>query len=47
MEVIYIEIGGQQYSQVVVTGKDGDVLAVISDEEAIEKDGYKVALDLA
>ena len=39
-------INGIEYDQIIVTGKNGEVLAVISDKEIIEKDGYKVALDL-
>ena len=42
----YTTINGIEYDQIIVTEKNGEVLAVISDKEIIEKDGYKVALDL-
>lgn len=33
--------------QIVVTSEDGEVLAVISDDSIIEKNGCKVTLDLS
>lgn len=40
-----MKIGKKEYAQIVVTNKQGEVLAVISDEKIIEQDGYKVRLD--
>ena len=31
--------------QIIVTDKNGEIIAVISDKEIIEKEGYKVAID--
>lgn len=39
-----MRIANNEYSEIVVTGEDGEVLAVISDSEIIEKDGVAVAL---
>lgn len=39
-----MKIGHNEYSEIVVTGEAGEVLAVISDSEIIEKDGVAVAL---
>lgn len=38
-------ISNKNVSQIIVTDKTGEVIAVISDEEVIEKDGYKVTVD--
>ncbi len=38
-------IGGQQCSEIIITAPDGEVLAVVSDTEVIEKDGVTVALN--
>ena len=38
-------IGGKEYSEIVITGKDNEVLAVISDNEIIEKDGVDVVFN--
>lgn len=40
-----MQIDGKEYDQIIITGSDGEVVAVISDTEVIEKSGYKVALD--
>ena len=37
-------INKQETSQIIVTGKDNEVLAVISDSEIIEKDGVSVVV---
>ncbi len=42
-----IYISGRGYSQIVVSDNAGEVLAVVSGQEIIERDGCKVALDLA
>lgn len=39
-----MRIANNEYSEIVVTGEAGEVLAVISDSEIIEKDGVAVAL---
>lgn len=38
-------IGGKKYSEIVIIGEDNEVLAVISDDEVIEKDGVAVVLN--
>ena len=40
-------ISGHKCDQIVISSDDGEVLAVISDNEIIEKNGCKVTLDLA
>lgn len=38
-------INGNKIKEIIVSGKDDEVLAVISDTEIIEKDGVSVALN--
>lgn len=38
-------IGGNEYEEIIITAQNGEVLAVISDKEIIEKDGVTVALE--
>ena len=38
-------IGGKKYSEIVIIGEDNEVLAVISDDEIIEKDGVAVVFN--
>lgn len=38
-------IGGKFCTEIIITAQDGEVLAVISDKEIIEKDGVTVALE--
>lgn len=38
-------IGGKKYSEIVIVGEDNEVLAVISDDEIIEKDGVAVVFN--
>ena len=40
-------IGGKKYSEIVVVGENNEVLAVISDDEIIEKDGVAVVFNEA
>lgn len=40
--VFGINIGVKTYEHITVTGKNGEVLAVISDSEIIEKEGIAV-----
>lgn len=40
-----MQIGNKQIEQLVITSTDGEVLAVISDDEIIEKEGYSVIVD--
>lgn len=40
-----MNVGGKEASQIVVTGADGEVLVVISDNEIIEKNGVGVIVD--
>lgn len=37
-------IGNKEYTEIVITSQSGELLAVISDEEVIEKDGVTVGL---
>lgn len=37
-------IAGKDYDHITITGKDNEVLAVISDTEIVEKDGVHVLL---
>lgn len=37
-------IGGKEYRQVVVTDSEGKVIAVITDDKAVEHDGYRIVL---
>ena len=37
-------IGGKNVDQIVVYGENEEILAVISDKEAIEKNGVRVVL---
>ncbi|MDF1495190.1 hypothetical protein [Caproiciproducens sp. CPB-2] len=39
-----MKIGEKDCDQVVVTSDSGEVIAVVSDKEIIEHDGYKVKL---
>lgn len=36
-------IAGKEYSSIAISGKDSEVLAVVSDTEIIEKDGIHVS----
>lgn len=36
-------IAGKEYSSIAISGKDNEVLAVVSDTEIIEKDGVHVS----
>lgn len=38
-------IGGKKHSEIVIVGEDNEVLAVISDDEIIEKDGVAVVFN--
>lgn len=38
-------IGNEYYESIIITDSEGGVLAIISDEEIIEHEGYKVILD--
>lgn len=38
-------IGGNEVEQIVITDKNGDVLAVISDEEIVEHDSIYTAFE--
>ena len=38
-------IGGKKYSEIVIIGEGNEVLAVISDDEIIEKDGVAVVFN--
>lgn len=40
-----MEIGEKEYSQIVITDNQDEILAIISDKEIIERDGCKVRLD--
>ena len=39
-----MKIGNQEYDEIVVSGEGDEVLAVISDDEIITKDGVSVDL---
>ncbi|NRT90036.1 hypothetical protein DE167_000033 [Clostridium beijerinckii] len=39
-----MKIGENEFKKIIIT-KDDEVIAVISDKELIEHDGYKVILD--
>ena len=43
MEVFMI-IAGKEYSAIAISGKDNEVLAVVSDTEIVEKDGVHVII---
>ena len=38
-------IAGKQVKEIVITAEDGEVLAVISDTEVIEKNGVSVVVE--
>ena len=38
-------IGGKNASQITITTADGELLAVVSDNEVIEKSGVSVMID--
>ena len=38
-------IAGKEFTEIIITAQNGEVLAVISDKEIIEKDGVTVALE--
>ena len=40
-----MRINNVEINQIIVTNSENEVLAVISDDEIIEHDGYKVILD--
>lgn len=40
-----MNLAGKEVSQIVVTDDCDEVLAVISDDEIIEKNGYKVVVE--
>lgn len=40
-----MNIGGKEYDRIVITAQDGEVLAVITDMEIVEKDGVAVVLN--
>lgn len=40
-----MQIDGKEYDQIIITGPDGEVVAVISDTAVIEKCGYEVTLN--
>ena len=39
-----MNISGKEYEEVIITAEDGEVLAVVSDSEIIEKKDVKVIL---
>ena len=41
-----MKIGEKEYAQIVLVNENEEVIAVISDDEIIEKKGYRVILDL-
>lgn len=46
-EVQNLKIGDKEVEQIIVVGKDNEVVAVISDSEIIQHENYKVILDSA
>lgn len=40
-----VKIGTDEFKQIVILGKDNEVLAVISDKEIIEKKGVRVEME--
>ena len=40
-----MELGGKQYSEIIILGENNEVLAVISDDRIIEKDGVAVVFN--
>lgn len=38
-------IGERECTQIIVTDDSGDVVAVVSDGQIVEKEGYRVTLD--
>lgn len=40
-----LKIGSKDVEQIIVIGKDDEVMAVISDSEIIQHQNYKVILD--
>lgn len=38
-------IGDKDYDSIIITDSDGGVLAVVSDTEIIERDGFEVILE--
>ena len=39
-----MNISGKEYEDIIITAEDGEVLAVISDDEIVEKQCVKVIL---
>lgn len=37
-------IGGKEYRQIIVTDSEGSVIAVVTDDSAVEHTGYTVIL---
>jgi len=44
-EVRRVEISKKEIESIIVTNSDNEVIAVITDDEIIEKEGYKVILE--
>ena len=40
-----MQIGDKSIGQIIITGKNNELLAVVSDKEIIEKDDVSVTLD--
>ena len=39
-------IGGKEYDNITITDADGGVVAVISDENVVEQNGFHVSFDV-
>lgn len=42
-----MEVGSKTLDSIIVTTAEDEVIAIISDTEVVEKDGYKVILEPA
>ncbi|WFA10345.1 hypothetical protein [Tissierella sp. Yu-01] len=40
-----MKIGVENYESIIITDSEGGVLAIVSDKEIIEHEGYKVILE--
>jgi hypothetical protein len=40
-----MQIGKQDYKSIIITDSEGGVIAIVTDDEIVEHDGYKVILE--
>lgn len=42
-----MEIGGEYYESIIITDSEGGVIAIVTDDEIIEYEDYKVIFEIS